>query len=346
MNKHHPKTDPFVSVVIPCRNEEAHISACLESLLANDYPEALVEIIVADGISTDATRGMLADYSRRFPRVRMIDNPRAIVPSALNIGIRSAKGQVITIAGAHSIYPREYIRRCVRLLQESGAGNVGGRLVTLPNGDGPWAIPIARVTSHRFGVGNGAFRTSDRPGFVDTVTFGTYWKDIFDEIGYFDERLTRNQDNELNARLTAAGHKIVFDPTIRVEYKNQATLRGLMRQAFHTGAWNVYALRLQPHSFQTRRFIPAAFALYLTLLPLSSLLTSAWFFLPAVFPLAAYLVIDFGASFVGQYDWRVNTRTLTAFFAYHVSYGFGAWFGLLNLATGRWKNLLGKPLRS
>ncbi|MBI3554480.1 MAG: glycosyltransferase family 2 protein [Elusimicrobia bacterium] len=327
-----------VSIVIPARNEESHIAACLDSVFSQDYPQKLIEVIVVDGMSTDRTRDIIHEYARRHPRLKLLDNPGKTAPRAVNAGIRASSGRIIVRLDAHSSYPADYVRRCIELLESTNAGNAGGRVVNVPNGSGPWARPVARATSHRFGVGASAFRTSEKPGFVDTVPFGTFRREIIDELGPFDERLTRGQDYEFNARLRRAGYKIAFDPSIRVEYKNQAALSGLCRQAYFAGMWNVYIARLHPHSLAIRRFVPAAFVLYLAVLLASARLVCG-------LPLAAYALIALYACADGRYSWAENLRTAATFFCYHVCYGAGLLTGVFNLATGRWRRQLGRPLR-
>lgn len=341
--KHRRPERLSVSVIVPCRNEQRFIQECLDSILDQASTANVVEVLVVDGMSTDATRQLVANYAANDERVQLLDNPKEIVPAALNLGIQRARGDVIVRLDAHSKYPPTYICDCVRLLLKSGAANAGGRVVTSPNGDGPWAIPISRVTAHRFGVGNGAFRTSERPGFVDTVPFGTFRRELFSKIGFFDELLTRNQDNEFNARIIRNGYKIAFDPRIRVEYKNQATLKGLVDQAYFTGMWNTYTFWLFPYTFSPRRIVPVTFVAYLFLLPAGI----SFFQLPVaiVSPLLIYLLITAGVSFNSNYATINNLRTAITFIAYHVSYGIGSWYGIVNLIDGRWKRFLGKPLR-
>lgn len=332
---------PSVSIIIPCRNESVHIAACVESVLKFDYPSDLLEVLFIDGISTDNTAEIITGYVTKYPFIKLLNNPAKTVPPAMNIGIKNAKGAIIVRLDAHSAYPADYLSRCIDLLNSTGAANAGGRFVNIKNGNGPWAEAVQFVTGHKFGVGNGAFRTSAKPGFVDTVPFGTFRRDIFDKVGYFDERLTRNQDNEFNARITKAGYKIAFDPNIKIFYKNQATLSGLLNQAYSTAAWNIYTLKLCPYTFTWRRFVPAVFVAYLALLPAS---TTSGFGLLFSIPLALYAGIALYYSVTAPYGIKEKSRILITFFLYHLAYGTGTFYGVFNLATGRWKNFLGKPL--
>jgi glycosyltransferase involved in cell wall biosynthesis len=335
--------EPFVAVVIPCRNEAPFIRLVIDSLLSSTYPRDRLEVIFVDGMSTDGTREILADAVREHDFVRVLDNPLLIVPAAMNLGIRAARGEIIVRMDAHAEYPEDYIPRCVRLLLRSGpnVGSAGGRSVAVPNGESPWARAVAFVTSHRFGVGNSAFRTGSRPGLVDTVALGTFSRAVLDKVGLYDVRLTRNQDNELNARLQKAGYAIAYDPDIRVRYRNQARLKGLVRQAFFSGMWNVYTLSLHPYTWKWRRFIPMGFVAYLALLAaiMSSRMPGA---VAAAIPLGLYAVLVVVFSLGGDAGDRIPVAA--TFVSYHLSYGVGSFFGLANVLTGRWRADLGQPL--
>ena len=335
-----------ISVIIPCRNEEKFIGACLDSVLNFDFPTDDVEVLVVDGMSTDRTREIVVSYVENNSAVKLIQNPGKIAPSGLNIGIRNSVGEIIVRIDAHSDYPKTYITDCIRLLETTGAGNAGGIVVTVPNGSGAWAVPISAVTSHKFGVGNGAFRVGGKPGFVDTVPFGVFPREVFAKVGFFDERLTRNQDNEFNARLRRYGYKIAFDPAIKTNYKNQAGLSGLVRQAFFTGMWNVYTLRLHPYSFQWRRFIPSVFVLYLITLICSLALCTGNFVVAYSVPFCIYSFLNLFFSSRLGFSATVSLRVFVTFFVYHVCYGSGTLFGVLNLLFGTWDKYLGKSLKA
>lgn len=334
---------PSVTIIIPCRNEGLHIAACLDGVVAFDYPKSLIEIIVIDGMSSDSTRKTVEQYSKIHGNIRLVFNSKEIVPVGLNIGIKSAKGECIVRLDAHSIYPKGYLKDCLKLLLQTGAANAGGMLIPVPNGNGVWSRSVAHVTSNRFGVGAGAFRVGTTPGFVDTVPYGTFRRDIFEKVGYFDERLTRNQDNEFNSRLLSHGYKIAFDPNIKIHYKNKATLSGLMHQGFFTGMWNVYALVLCPYTLKVRRFVPAVFFLYLLFLMVVLWAKFSYWQL-SLLPLLTYLTANAIASFQGSHSIWVIFRNFLTFFGYHLSYGSGSWYGVICIATGKWRGHIGVPL--
>lgn len=336
--------DPFVSVVIPCRNESPFIRPVIDSLLLSLHPHDRLEVIFVDGMSTDGTRAILSEAAREHAFIRVLDNPLFTTPAAMNLGIKAARAEIIVRLDAHAEYPRDYIPRCVRLLRSSpNIGSAGGRIVPLPNGGGPWARAVAFVTSHRFGVGGAAFRTGSRSGYVDTVPYGTFWRAVLDEVGLYDERLTRNQDNELNARLKKAGYAIIFDPDIRIHYRNQANLKGLARQAFFTGMWNVYTLSLHPYAWSWRHFVPMCFVSYLTVLAAAaSLRMRETAFL--AFPAGLYSVLVAGCSLGCGESAGSRMRVAMTFVSYHLSYGIGSLLGVANVLSGRWRAHLGKPL--
>lgn len=334
---------PLVSVVVPCRNEAAHLGPLIDSILATSHPLDRLEIVFVDGMSTDGTRKILDDTARGHAFIRVLDNPAMITPTAMNLGIRATRGEIIVRIDAHAEYPRDYIPRCVALLKsEPAIGNAGGRAMTVPNGEGPWARAVAFVTAHRLGVGDSAFRTSRRAGPVDTVPCGTFRRRVLEEVGLFDERLTRNQDNELNSRIIRAGYTIAFDPAIHIRYRNQPSLRGLARQAYHTGKWNVYTLLLHPYTWKPRRFVPLAFVSYLATLVLAAALRApgrGWLAAPLALYLGLVAACSARSGAAGG-----AARVAATFVSYHLSYGAGSLAGILRILLGRWRAELGRPL--
>ena len=196
-------SQPFVSVVIPCRNERRYIGACLESVLASSYPADRMEILVTDGMSHDGTRDVIAEYVRRDSRVKLLDNPKRILASAWNTGIRAARGEVVVALNAHTTFPPEYIPTCVTYLDRyPEAAYVGGMVRTLPQDDTAVGRAMATAVSHPFGVGGSRFRTgTEQPEWTDTAAFGGYRRSLLDEIGLFNEELVRSQDMELHLRV-------------------------------------------------------------------------------------------------------------------------------------------------
>jgi glycosyltransferase involved in cell wall biosynthesis len=187
----------FVSVVCPVYNEEKFIANCINSIIRQDYPKEYMEVFLVDGMSSDLTRSIIMDYVNRYSFIHLLDNPDKIVPPALNIGIRKAKGDVLIRIDGHCTYPVNYISVLVRNLYELGADNVGAVWNTLPAKNTSLCKAIAVGVSHKFGIGNSLHKVGVKDiTETDTVPFGCFRKDIFDRIGEFDEELIRNQDDE------------------------------------------------------------------------------------------------------------------------------------------------------
>jgi glycosyltransferase involved in cell wall biosynthesis len=323
---------PFVSIIVPCRNEGGYIRACLQSLVEQDYRVNKYEIIVADGRSSDRTREIIEEIRERNPQVRFLDNPAGIVPTAMNAGIRAARGEVIIRADGHNVYPRDYAANCVRYLEQTGADNVGGPCLTVP-ADGSFdAKLVAAILSSPFGVGNSKFRTSSEEGFVDTVPFGAFRREIFDRVGMYNEKLVRNQDNELNARIRKAGGTIVLIPKLTTRYHPVKNFPGLLKYAFKTSQWHIFTLRENKKSMALRHLVPGMFLVLLLLLfPVSFLSAIALVFLIAI--MCVYLLTGFYFSLRSKIENNLALAFVQPFasFCFHIAYGGGTLFGLIYL---------------
>ena len=209
----------MLTVICPIYNEENRIEECIRSVIAQDWPKEELEVLFVDGMSGDRTREIVKEYSQQYPFIQLLDNPKRIAPSGLNIGIRAAKGEIILRLDAHAKYPNNYFSVLVNKLQETGADNVGGACRTLPAKDTPECRAIAHAMSSPFGMGNSYFRIgADCEKWVDTVPFGCFRRDVFDKIGLFDEELVRNQDDEFNGRIIQNGGKILLLPQVVTDY--------------------------------------------------------------------------------------------------------------------------------
>ena len=337
-----PKGQPFVSVVMPVRNEEAYIERSLGSVLAQDYPPELLEVVVADGQSTDRTRELvrdLAQAAQAASRVRIVDNPRGIAPTALNLAIGEARGEVIVRVDGHCEIAPDYVRRCVGHLEDQDLAGVGGPIETV--GETYLAQAVAVAMSSHFGVGGSAFRTGRREAtFVDTVAFPAYPRAVLEQAGPYDEDLVRNQDDEFNYRLRKAGGRLLLAPDVRSLYYSRATVKSLWRQYFQYGFWKVRVLQKHPRQMSPRQFVPPAFVAALSL----SLLAA--FVLPfgaklLVAVVGAYLVANLGASILTAASpkttagWRFLPLLPLLFATLHGGYGSGFLVGLVRFA-GRW----------
>jgi glycosyltransferase involved in cell wall biosynthesis len=327
----------LVSVIVPCRNEGRWIGACLDSILANDYPRQRLEVLVVDGMSNDETRSVVESYAAAHPCVRLVDNPRRITPVALNIGIAAAQGAVVLRMDAHVDYPADYIRSLVRLLAEKGADNVGGVCLTQPGADTAMARAIAVGMSHPVGVGNSYFRIgSAEERWVDTVPFGCYRKEVFDRIGLFDEELVRNQDDEFNLRLIRSGGRILLSPKVVCRYYTRASLGKLWRMYYQYGYFKPLVVRKVKGVMTVRQLAPPLLVLCLVgggLLAPWSLLAAAALALVVV----AYAAVLAGCALaaVRRHGWAVALGLCLVFPTMHFGYGIGYLQGFLTFLVFR-----------
>ena len=326
----------FVSVIIPVRNEEKYIAGCMESIVSQTYSKACMEILLVDGLSDDGTRQIIKSYVDKYPYIRILDNDKRIPPTALNIGIRASKGDIIVRMDAHTKYDRDYITNCVEVLRQVVADNVGGPIVTMPGDDTVVARAIAVATSNSFGVGNSKFRTSQKAQYVDTVPFGAFRKQVFDRVGLFNERLIRNQDIELNARIRKAGGKIYLDPRIRSYYYNRTTLKSLWIQNFRNGMWNIFTHAVSGNPLSMRHYIPLFFVLCL-IGGTCSLFFSPFglFFLGPVILSHLFASLFFSVRLGLKHGRRLIVPLVAVFFTLHFSYGYGSFWGLLKVIGWR-----------
>ena len=249
--------NPLVSIVLPCRNEQGYIQACLQSALHQDPPEAGFEILVADGMSTDGTREYLQQIATQYPQIRILDNPGRIVSTGLNTAIRAARGEIIVRMDAHTIYAPDYVQQCLAVMSETEADNVGGPMQT--TAETFMERAIRAVFHSAFAVGGARSHQAGYEGYVDTVIYGCWKKSVFERIGYFDEELVRNQDDEHNLRLTRAGGKIYQSTRIRSWYHVRGSLTALFRQYMQYGYWKVLVIRKHQAPASFRHLAPGSF---------------------------------------------------------------------------------------
>lgn len=319
---------PFVSVVIPCRNEEKFIAKCLDLLMLQDYPEQRMEIIVIDGMSIDKTREIISGYAKKNPRIRMIDNLQKITPRAINIGIERARGEIIMLPGAHSFYSPNYISVCVNKMAEFGADVASGVSQIIPSQNSLVARAIALCLSSFFGAGNAIYKIKivKKPVEVDTVFCGCYRREVFDRIGLFDERMIRNQDLEFNLRLCRAGGKIVLFPRIISYYFPKKSLREFAKHNYDDGYWVIYPLSYGLKTFSWRHLLPLLFVLGL-LLSLAAGLFAKQILLLFYAAMGSYALVSLFFSLVAALKEKTPGLLFimpAVFFIRHFFYGLGS----------------------
>jgi len=326
---------PFVSVLMPVRNEAAFIQRGLMAVLQQDYPRERIEVIVADGLSDDGTRDIVNVLRRQNPNVSLIDNPGKIVSTGLNAALRLARGEIIVRVDGHCEIAPDYVSRCVSHLTDDKVDGVGGPLETV--GETYQARVIAAAMSSTFGVGGSAFRTgTSEAKFVDTVAFPGFRKETIERAGAFDEELVRNQDDEYSCRVRKLGGRILLTPDIQSRYYSRASFRKLWKQYFQYGYWKVRVLQKHSRQMSARQFVPPLFVLTLLLAILSSplFMMGRWLLVSV---LGAYAVLNLVATIIAarRTGWRSLPLFPIAFTIIHVAYGAGFLVGMLKF-WNRW----------
>lgn len=334
---------PFVSLILPIRNEADYIERSLRAVLEQDYPGEM-EILIADGMSTDGTRRIIHEFARQYPQhtVNILDNPEKIVPTGMNIALRHARGEIIIRADGHCVIAPDYVRRCVEQIQRDDIEGVGGSMESI--GETEVAQAIAFGTSSMFGVGNSVFRTRvGRNMLVDTVPFPAYTRKIIRRAGLYDEEMVRNQDDEYNYRIRELGGKIMLAADVRSKYFSRASLVGLWRQYFQYGYWKVRVLQKHPLQMSLRQFVPPVFVVAL-------IFSVVMLFFPVTGLIYPALVIPFfymgfnlaGSFYLAMKNGLKYLKLLPiVLLVLHVGYGLGFLIGLVKF-WNRWGDRIGR----
>ena len=254
---------PSVSVIIPCRNEEKTIHLVLDAIHAQTYPRELQQVVIADGFSEDRTREQIESFKTSHPDlvVMVVNNPKRIIPAGLNAAILASSGDLIVRMDAHSIPNPDYVALCVDALERNVAQNVGGVWDIQPGSNSWIARSIAAAAGNPLAVGDARYRFTDKAAYVDTVPYGSYKRELFNQIGLFDETLLANEDYELNTRIIQSGGKIWLDPKIRCVYFARSSLRALSQQYYGYGYWKFQMLKRYPETLRWRQALPPVFIL-------------------------------------------------------------------------------------
>lgn len=322
----------MLTVICPLYNEKKYIEHCIESILRQDYPKDDLEVLFVDGMSNDGTRDILQRYCDTYSHFRMLDNPHRVVPYAMNQAIREAKGDVILRIDMHAEYAENYFSTLTQKLKELNADNVGCVWKTEVLNKTPKSLAIKAVLCSLFGVGNGSFRVgADRIMEVDTVPFGCFRREVFEKYGYYDERLVRNQDIELNKRIAAGGGKILLIPEALCTYYARETYGAIAQNNYKNGLWNLLVVRLTRNfsALSLRHFVPLLFLLSLVLPVIAALFWTPFLWIAGV-SLVAYLVaLSLVSLKLHKSDKQLKICLLMcAFIVLHFSYAAGSFVGI------------------
>lgn len=323
----------MVSVVIPFLNEERFIRSCVESVLAQDYGRDNIEILFVDGGSQDGSRRMIEGFVSNSKNMRLLENPNRIVSSGLNIGIRESRGDHVLILSGHAALDKSYLSSCMSKLDEKEAGCVGGKVMMMAEGFIKKAISIARgsliggsILPHRY---------SKEGCFARTAAYGVYKREVFDKIGFFDETMDHDQDEELNWRIFNSGLKIYFNPEAKASYLLKRGLLGVTKQLFRHTYWKAKTAKKHPGFLKFRFIIPSLFLLDLVIFLAAGLFHPIPFYIFAM-QLAAYLSVVLAFSL--WLSFKNGTRYLFALPAVYLAIHLSTALGLLTGFIKRDKN--------
>jgi succinoglycan biosynthesis protein ExoA len=334
---------PFVTIAMPCLNEEHYIEACIASVRAQDYPRDRIEILVADGGSSDKTRSILARLHAEDPRITMIDNPAKIQAAGMNEMIRASKGDVIVRMDVHCEYAADYVRKCIEALDKSGADNVGG--AQRSRATTRFQRALAAALQSPAGVGGVKYRGEENEGFVDTVFLGAFKRSILEKVGLYDPKAITNEDAELNQRIHDAGGRLYLSRDIVVHYFPRPSMRSLAKQYFKYGKGRARTLLKHGKFLSVRPAIPFGMVVGGALLVVTAPIQP---FTPIVFGLYGSGTL-FEALRVSRHAVRKDKNIVTRLFdraiavptiwaifpVLHGSHGVGFGLGLLHYAKNR-----------
>lgn len=333
----------MISVICPIYNEEKYIAQCIDSILQQDYARNDMEVLFVDGMSTDRTREIIADYILKYPFIKVLDNPFRIVPPAMNIGIRASKGDIIIRLDAHAIYPSDYFSELVAHLEKLSADNVGGVCRTLPVKNTIICRAIAIALSSSFGMGNSYFRVGVTEVMkVDTVPFGCFRRSLFDKIGLFDEELVRNQDDEFNGRIIKNGGVIYLLPHIVIDYYARDTVKKVSKMFYQYGLFKPLVNKKLGTPATIRQFFPMLFVAGLVIGGIISLASNILLGL-YLSVIALYLILAILFSIKDGHNFLLVPALIWIYISIHISYGWGYWVGIYKLCLK--KNFIAKVNR-
>ncbi|MFM7860348.1 MAG: glycosyltransferase family 2 protein [Candidatus Nanopelagicaceae bacterium] len=277
-----------VSVILPVLNEERYLESSVNSILQQDFIGEL-EIVLAVGPSKDRTIEIAEKLAATDKRIKIVGNPTGKTAAGLNLAIKHSSNPIIVRVDGHANLDKNYISTAVKILNETGAVNVGGLMAA----EGLTAFEMAVATAMRspLGVGSAKFHTGGSAGFVDTVYLGVFKREALLAAGGFDERFTRAQDWELNFRLRENGGKIYFDPNLKVTYRPRSTIKALAKQYFEYGRWRRVVARTHKGTINYRYLAPP-----ITVIGVIASLIGALFNLILILPAAVYLLFTLMAA--------------------------------------------------
>lgn len=328
----------MISVICPIYNEEKYIAKCIDSVLMQDYPKTDMEIYFVDGMSGDKTVQIVNEYSQKYPFIKLLENPHRTVPYAMNIGIMASRGETIIRLDGHCEYPKNYFSCLVDNLKKYDADNVGGVFITLPCNKTNISYAIAECLKNPFGMGNSLHRIGAKENVkTDSVPFGCFKRDVFDKVGLYDEELTRNQDDELNARIIKNGGSIYLIPTLGVKYYARDKVSKVRKMFYQYGLFKPLVNKKLGQAATIRQFVPPLFVAALFCGSILSFVSNVFLWLFVGF-VALYFAIGLYMGVKSAIDTLRPLMVLLmpwTFLNVHLSYGIGYWVGMFKILFNR-----------
>jgi glycosyltransferase involved in cell wall biosynthesis len=308
----------LISVLCPVLNEQNNIERILSFFIKSEPQDK--ELLIIDGGSTDDTKEIVKEWCLRHSNIRLIDNPFHYVPNALNLGIKNSSGDPIIRIDGHADFARDYFLKIIETFNKTGADIVGGP--TRTKSESSLQEAVAAAISNPFGIGGSKVHDSKFEGYTDHVTFGAWKRELFEQIGLFDERLIRNQDDEFHYRAKKANRKIYQNPEIKLWYHPRKSLRALFKQYFEYGLYKPLVLAKVKSEAKLRHFVPSFFVLYLISIPLAFLITG-W-----LFPLLVYIFVMSVMVIGSDIKTAAKIYSFAVYPVLHIAYGSGFLIGL------------------
>ena len=323
------KQSPLVSFVIPMYNEAEHIQPCLDSILVQDYPKECIEIHVIDGVSSDDSASIVENYiSTSIAQIFLHNNPKRKTPISLNIGIQAAQGDVIIILGAHTEIDSNFVRLNVNNLNQNRVWCSGGTQINV--GKTVLQSSIGVAMSHWFGMPSAAYRYRKKAGYVNTVVYGAYKKEVFNEVGLFEEIGLMSEDAELNLRITKAGYKIYYDPRIKSRYYPRKTLITFFKQMYNYGILRSQIFKKHGSGLLWLHFLPPLVIVFIPLMAIFSLIVQPIKLVVLVIVLLYVIIAAFSALNAFLIQKKGNPFLVSiAFLSMHIAWALGFLAGTL-----------------
>lgn len=317
-----------ISVVLPVRNEAKIIKNVIKSLLDQRVKNVDIEILAIDGLSNDGTDKLIKELEKDNNNVKYLKNENKKTPFALNIGIHNSTGNYVAILGAHCQYEQNYLQICYNELNDKKAVGCSGVVKPRSLSNSIENFLSLYIFSSPFGVSSKSFRNI-KAGYAHSIPYGVFNKKSIEKVGGYNEDLHRNQDNDLNQRLIAKGHKLYITDKTFCNYMIDYDLKSLYKYSLNNGIWNGKTLFINPGAMKLYHFIPAIFVLYVA--SLFILIGIGRLFIPIKLiiiynlPIIIYFTIGFYETFKA---FKVKPSIYISalpfiFFNFHFYYGLG-----------------------